>query len=219
MARRPVLRRLTALALTGLMTSGLGAGLAACGGGGSGGGSDPQTLLQSGLAAQRKGDLDGARKFYDELLKQQPKNYYAHYELGVIAQSQNDNSTALSQYRAALAANPTYVPAMFNQATIYTKSDPTKAIAIYRKIVKIQPQSPTAYLDLGLLENANGQQQQALQDLATALKQQPALSHSIPAALLAKVRGANGSGSKGSGSKGSGTKSSSPSSKPSPSSS
>lgn len=180
----PDSRRVTAgvLGLVALL-----GGLTACGGGSGGKSADPNTLLAAGIKAQQQGDANGARQLFNQVLAKQPGNYYAHYNLGVLDQQAKDDAGALREYGAALTINPNYVPAMFNEATIFALTDPTLAIATYRRVVALQPKAPTAYLNLGLLEAAHGELAQGVKDLNTALHQDPSLGGQVPPALLKKV--------------------------------
>src|SRR5438067_6544188 len=93
----------------GLTLAALVISTVACGGGSSDG--KPATvasLLGAGISAQQQGRLDAATQLFRQVLAKDPGNVYAHYDLGVIAQSQNDNQTALREYGAALVSNPRY---------------------------------------------------------------------------------------------------------------
>jgi len=161
--------------------------LVGCGGGSDGKPADASTLLAAGIKAQQQGDANAARQLFEQVLAKQPSNFYAHYNLGVLDQQAKDTAAALREYGAALTINPTYVPAMFNEATIFASTDPALAIATYRKVIALQPKAPTAYLNLGLLEAAHGELQQGIKDLNTALHQDPSLGPQVPPALLKKV--------------------------------
>lgn len=132
--------------------------------------------LSAGLAAQRHGDLDTASRLYSEVIAKRPTDVYAHYNLGVIAQQQGHRATALRDYAAALTANPDYLPALFNEATLYQATDPIQAITLYQQILRIQPISPTAQLNLGLLEARQGDTRQANHDLSAAVREDPSLA-------------------------------------------
>jgi Tfp pilus assembly protein PilF len=179
-------RRRLAAAVVGASVA---AALAGCSG--SSGGTDKRataaTLLSAGLKAQERGDANAARQLFEQVLEKDPNNLYAHYNLGVIAQTDQDDQAALREYGAALTANPSYVPALFNEATIYGVTDPTLAIATYRQVIKLQPHAPTAYLNLGLLEAQTGQVGRGVRDLTIALHQDPTLASGIPKKLLHKV--------------------------------
>jgi tetratricopeptide (TPR) repeat protein len=163
---------------------GLGAAAAAlvlvtcgCSGGSS---STPQPnvdkTLVNGVAAQQRGDLTTAKRLYQQVLATQPGNVYAHYNLGVIAQQADKSAEALADYQAALKSNPNYVPALFNEAVIYQTTSPTKALTVYRHILALQPVSPTAQFNLGLLEARLGMTKQADADLSKAVRQDPTLA-------------------------------------------
>ena len=161
--------------------------ITACGGSSGGKAADANTLLQAGIKEQQKGDSNAARQLFEQVLAKQPNNFYAHYNLGVLDQQAKDNASALREYGAALTINPDYVPALFNEATIFATTDAELAITTYRKVILLQPKSPTAYLNLGLLEAAHGEMAQGIKDLNTALHQDPSLGTQVPPALLKKV--------------------------------
>lgn len=159
-----------------------------CGSGSSGGkAADPGTTFSAALKEQQAGDLDAAKRLYEQVVAKQPNNFLAYYDLGVIAQTQHDNQTALTDYGKALAANPHYVPALFNEATIFGTTNKPLAIATYRQIVKLQPVASTAYLNLGLLEATVGQTKAANRDLTIALHQDPKLAGQLPKKVLKSV--------------------------------
>lgn len=167
----------------------LGAGLSACGGGSSGGKNvSPANTLAAAIQLQQQGKLDQAKQLYEQVVKAEPKNYYAQYDLGVIAQNSGDNQGALADYGAALTANPKYVPALYNEATIYAASDPTLAISTYRQVIALQPVAPTAELNLGLLEVKNGEPKKGVKDLSIAITQDASLVAKVPKHLRTLVQ-------------------------------
>jgi Tfp pilus assembly protein PilF len=165
--------------------------LGGCGGSSSGGDAKtatPAANLAAAIQLQQQGKLGEAKDLYEKVVQAQPGNYYAQYDLGVIAQHDGDTSEALSDYGAALTANPKYVPALYNEATIYGVTDPALAISIYRHVIALQPVAATAELNLGLLEVKNGQPKQGVRDLALAVSEDGSLVSLIPANLRALVR-------------------------------
>lgn len=185
-SKRSVCPNFRTAALLGTLALGAATSLAACGGGSSGQAS-PNVLLNAAIAAEQAGNVTGAKQMFEEVLKKQPSSYLAHYNLGVMYQQARDSARALQEYGQALAINSGYVPALFNEATIFAQTDPALAITTYRHVIALQPKAPTAYLNLGLLEAAHGEELQGIKDLNTALHQDPALGPSVPKALLAKV--------------------------------
>jgi tetratricopeptide (TPR) repeat protein len=160
----------------------------ACGGGsGANGAKNPTATFQAALQLQKQGKLSAAAQLYQQVITAEPKNVFAHYDLGVVDQANHDSVGALAAYGAALTINPKYVPALYNEATIYATTDPVSAISLYRQIITLQPTAPTAYLNLGLLEIKHNAPKQGVSDLTTAVKQDSSLLSSIPKHLQGLV--------------------------------
>jgi tetratricopeptide (TPR) repeat protein len=136
--------------------------------------------LAAALKLQQQGNFGQAAQLYQQVIAAQPNNAFAHYDLGVVDQAVSNPLGALAAYGAALTINPKYVPALYNEATIYTTSDPPLAISTYRQIIVLQPIASTAYLNLGFLEIKNGEPKRGVADLATAIKQDPSLISRVP---------------------------------------
>jgi tetratricopeptide (TPR) repeat protein len=147
-----------------------------------------QTLVASGLKLLSTGNTNAAEQLFQQAITRNPKDPVAYYDLGVVYQREGDTRDALLQYRKALTANPRYVPALFNQAIIIARSNAPLAIFLYQQIIRFQPDSPTAFLNLGLLENqSKGLHPQALRDLARAVQLDPSLRGNIPPPLLGEL--------------------------------
>ena len=98
--------------------------LAACGGSDSSTGAKKASdLLNEGLQAQVQGDASAATAKFDAVLKVDPKNKFAYYNLGLIEQKANDNAKAESNYRQAIAIDPNYAP----RSTTWRSSAPRPA--------------------------------------------------------------------------------------------
>src|SRR5436853_7556747 len=81
--------------------------LAACGGPATGGGNETAAdALNRGLAAHAAGKLDEAVAAYFTTLSKDPKNQFAYYNLGDIAQRQSPLGAAESYHRVALHLRP-----------------------------------------------------------------------------------------------------------------
>ena len=111
-----------------------------------------------------------------------PSNVYANYDLGWIAQSTGNSNEAISYYNKALAANAAYTPAMYNEAILLESSHPQQAIAVYQKIVSIDPKASSAYLRMALVQAEQGNITDAKANDAKAVAIDPALSkYKLPA--------------------------------------
>jgi tetratricopeptide (TPR) repeat protein len=145
-------------------------------------GSQVNSLLKAGLAQANKKNWSAATTTFQKVLAISPGNVYANYDLGWIAQSRGNSNEAISYYKKCLAANAAYTPAMYNEAILLETSHPQQAIAVYQKIVSIDPQAATAYLRMAVVQAEQGNSTDAKANDAKAVKIDPALSkYKLPA--------------------------------------
>jgi tetratricopeptide (TPR) repeat protein len=167
----------------------VGSILSACGGGGqSETGTSPRasysTLLGAGGALLRQGNVAAAEQLYHQAIAKRPGDPTGHYDLGVAYQAGRDLRDAQIEYQRALARSPHYVPALFNDATLVAPRNPLLAMFYYRVVIHTQPNSPTALLNLGLLESRSpGLRTRSLIDLGAAVRLDRRLLRSIPQPL------------------------------------
>jgi len=176
-------RRVKGRLLVGVLLCGLA--LAACGGPGSaaGGNETAADALNRGLQAHAAGKLDDAVAAYFATLSKDPKNQFAYYNLGEIAQRQNRLVAAESYYRLALELDPKMVSALFNLAIVRANvGATTDAIALYRQAIAVDANYAAAHFNLGLLLRQLGQTAEAQTELATAQRLDPKLVAPSPAA-------------------------------------
>ena len=139
-------------------------------------------LLKTGITQAGDKDWSAAEATFRSILTAQPGNVYANYDLGVIYQTIGNTDEAIAYYNEALAANATYTPAMYNEAILLESTQPMQAIAVYEKIVGLNPKAATAYLRMALLQAAQGDTSAADANYAKAIKLQPSLkSYKLPA--------------------------------------
>ena len=134
------------------------------------------SLIQAGITQFGQQDWAGATAAFHKVLAIEPGNVYANYDLGVIAQRTGNPGQAVSYYNKALAGNATYTPAMFNEAILLERSQPRRAIAMYQKIVNINPKASTAYLRMALVQAKRGDLTGAMANDAKAVSIDPALA-------------------------------------------
>jgi tetratricopeptide (TPR) repeat protein len=140
------------------------------------------SLLQTGLTQADKKNWSAATTTFQKVLAINPTNVYADYDLGWIAQSRGNSNEAISYYTKCLAANATYTPAMYNEAILLESSHPQQAIAMYQKIVGVDPKASSAYLRLALVQAEQGDTAAAKANDAKAVSIDPALSkYKLPA--------------------------------------
>jgi tetratricopeptide (TPR) repeat protein len=140
------------------------------------------SLLQTGLTQADKKNWSAATTTFQKVLAINPTNVYADYDLGWIAQSRGNSNEAISYYTKCLAANAAYTPAMYNEAILLESSHPQQAIAMYQKIVRVDPKASSAYLRMALVQAEQGDTADAKANDAKAVSIDPALSkYKLPA--------------------------------------
>lgn len=163
------------------LTIGVLSALAGCGGS-----STPQprpsesVLLGAGTTEFRHGDYNAASQLFQQAITRDPSSATAHYDLGTVYQAEHQVGPALREYRLALQNSPNLLPAIFNEATIESAHDVPLAVFLYREVISLQPSSPTAYLNLGLLEAQQGERALAGVDLRKAVQLDKSLRARIP---------------------------------------
>ena len=132
--------------------------------------------LEAGLAAHAAGDLDTATTEYNKVLAADATNKFALYNMALIDESNANYGLAEEKYRAALATDPAYEPALFNLAILRTSADPAEAITLYQSAVAANDQDAAAWLNLGLLQRANGQAEVGDENVLRAIALNPELT-------------------------------------------
>jgi tetratricopeptide (TPR) repeat protein len=166
---RPSVAALVCLAASAVL-------LASCGGQPASNTAAVNSLMEAGFRAQTSGNLARADADYLAVVKADPHDTLAWYDLGVIAGQRKAYSTAATDYRNAIAADGRYVPALYNLAIIVTPSDPKLAAALYLRCTQAQPGDARAYLNLGFVERTLGYAQLGRADIAKAVKLDPSLA-------------------------------------------
>ncbi len=131
------------------------AALAACGGASAS--QSASQALTAGIAAQKAGNYATATSDYAVVLKAEPKNVYALYDLGDVEQYLHQDTAAAAHYEQALAINPSYQYAMYNLAILDATSNPTASKALYLQIVTAYPKDAVARFNLGKVELSLGE--------------------------------------------------------------
>lgn len=136
--------------------------------------------LDAALALHAAGKLPEAKAAYEAILKTDPKNKYAFFNLGQIAQTNKDYDEAISKYKEALAVDPAYHPALFNEALAFeSKNDLAGAIDLMRKADAAKPQDARTLFNLGRLLNLSGKTDEGNKLLAQAVSLDPSLAGAI----------------------------------------
>ena len=144
---------------------------------------DPAVLLDQALKANASGDSAGAKRGFEALLRQDPNNKLAAYNLGVLAQQAGDDVAAAGHYKKTLELDPAYEPALYNLAILTNKQgDDQAAAALYERAIKADPRDANAHYNYGLLLRRLGNEQRAQSEIAKAIKLDPGLKQPAPVA-------------------------------------
>ncbi|HUG06622.1 MAG TPA: tetratricopeptide repeat protein [Candidatus Limnocylindria bacterium] len=164
-----------------------GAALVSCASPGTTGTGSADDALSRALQAHTAGNLDAATAAYFETLSKDPKNKFAYYNLGVIAQAEKRAAAAESYYRLALEQDARMGSALFNLAILRAQAGANQEAAdLYRRVIAIDPSYAAAYFNLGLVLRQLGQNAEAEQALATAQRLDAKLVAPSPSASPAR---------------------------------
>ena len=110
------------------------------------------------------------------MVKHDPRNKLAWYNLGVIDQQHGQAPEAQHDYLQALSADPKYVPALYNLALIETAPSPLTAVKLYQQVTALEPANAAAHYNLGSLLVKTGDVAIGRQQITTALTLDPGLA-------------------------------------------
>lgn len=135
-------------------------------------GPGPGTFARLSYAAELRGDLDEATRLMtmsrDAAGTSAPAYSFAAYHLGELARTGGDLEAAAGHYAAALAADPSYAPALAGQARLAVAAgDIDTAVQRYRRVVTRLP-LPEYVVEFGELLESLGRDEEALQQYAVA---------------------------------------------------
>jgi tetratricopeptide (TPR) repeat protein len=137
---------------------------------------DTAKILNQGLSKQRAGNIAGAEKDFKEVIKRDPNNKYAYYDLGLICQNQKKNAEAETAYRQAIAIDPKFEVALYNLGILRANAnDVNGAIDLYRRAIAANAKDPNAHYNLGLLLRGQKKTQEGNAEVQTAVNLDPSL--------------------------------------------
>jgi tetratricopeptide (TPR) repeat protein len=141
-----------------------------------------QAKLEQGVAAHNAGNTDRAEQLYREVLRQNPGNAVANFNLGVAAQQENRLPEAAAYYQKALDKEPDFIAARYNYAILKERqSDYGVAEQFYREILENHPDQVKARINLGfLLVNKLNRRTEGIEEFRKALEVDPKLVSRIP---------------------------------------
>lgn len=144
-----------------------------------------EAKLEQGVAAHNSGRVEEARQLYLEVLRTDPGNAVANFNLGVAAHREDRLEEAERYYQAALEKEPDFVSARFNYAILKEdQQDYGAAEAFYRQILEQHPDQVKARVNLGfLLVNRLNRREEGIEEFGRAVDTDPSVISRIPGEL------------------------------------
>jgi protein O-GlcNAc transferase len=133
-----------------------------------------EQLLQDALAAQRRGSLGDAKRFYASVLKVDPTNAAAFGNLAIIAAQQGDLAGAERMLRQEIKLRPDYPVGHNNLGSVLQQQARfADAVAAHRQAIALNPNYAEAYLALGNALKQQGGLEEAMASYRSAIKARP----------------------------------------------
>ena len=131
-----------------------------------------QELL--GTMAMERGDYDGARPHFVEILKFSPDDYAAHMKLGVLATMQAKWDEAELQLKSAVKTDPESAEAHNTLGSVYLyKNNLDEAADEFIEAIRLDPRFAGAHYNLGLVRAKQGRKPEAVREFQAALSADP----------------------------------------------
>ncbi|MCH5676000.1 tetratricopeptide repeat protein [Streptomyces gilvus] len=138
-------------------------------------------LLETALLQMQKfHDAEGATRTYRRILKLDPHNKIAWYNLGVLAQQNDNTADAREAYENALKVDPHYASALLNEAILLRPSEPDRAIGLLERAIAAEPGAATAHLQLAQILAERNRDAEAAAEFRRAVEADPSLRSQVP---------------------------------------
>jgi len=143
----------------------------------------PDELFEQAQAAEEAKDIEAAQRLYRKVMRLDPRDPAAAFNLGNLLRSIGQKIEAEAAYRAATKADPRFAEAWYNLADILDdQSQSDKAVVCLKRALDIDPDYADAVFNLGLLH----QRKERHADAAVYWRRYLALDKESPWAARAK---------------------------------
>jgi tetratricopeptide (TPR) repeat protein len=117
----------------------------------------PDALFEQAQAAEEAADADTAQRLYRRVMRTDPDDPAAAFNLGNLLRSQGKKVEAEAAYRAALKADPRFAEGWYNLADLLEEQDRTEmAIDCLQRALKADPDYADATFNLARLLHRHG---------------------------------------------------------------
>jgi tetratricopeptide (TPR) repeat protein len=144
---------------------------------------NPDELFERAQSAEEAKDIETAQRLYRKVMRIDPRDPTAAFNLGNLLRSLGQKIEAEAAYRAATKADPGFAEAWYNLADILDdQSQSDKAVVCLKRALDIDPDYADAVFNLGLMH----QRQERHADAAIYWRRYLALDKESPWAARAK---------------------------------
>lgn len=135
-----------------------------------------QAMTSLARALYQKGDVTGAQGWVDKALKQNPDNYRAWYELGLI-DTASDKSAAIAAFEKSISIQPNFAMSRRDLGMLqFHQQNYSEATTHLAKAIELGLHAPTLYNFLGIAYSRSDRLQDAVASYQSALKLDPKLA-------------------------------------------
>jgi len=117
---------------------------------------DADALFEEAQAAEEARDIETAQRLYRRIMRIDPGDPAAAFNLGNLLRSMSRKVEAEAAYRSATKADPDFAEAWYNLADILEdRGHPDEAVACLKRALDADPNYVDAVFNLGLLHQRN----------------------------------------------------------------
>lgn len=134
----------------------------------------PAVLYTLGSARVANRDLVAAKKIYENLLREDPKDPQVNYALGATCFLAGETDSAKPYFERSLTLQPDQVESLYYLGVIADQDgDKDKAAGLLRSVVERQPKHSRAHLALGQVYRSQGKLEEARLEFEEAIHLSP----------------------------------------------
>ncbi len=111
----------------------------------------PDELFEQAQAAEAAQDWDTAQRLYRKVIRLDPGDPVAAFNLGNLLRASGRRVEAEASYRAAIKAEPRFAEAWYNLADLFDEQSDDKAVDCLERALEADPDYADAIYNLGLL--------------------------------------------------------------------
>lgn len=131
-------------------------------------------IVKQAVDAHKEGRLEEAENLYRKILKMEPANLTANYNLGVLLHKLNKLDQAEVNYKKLIELMPDYAEAYNNLGSVLIGLDRLEeAVVCYRKTIELKPTFIEAYNNLGATLHKLGKLDEAAKNYKKAINFNP----------------------------------------------